>query len=118
MANLDMLLGNAGAETGVPFLVLATSDAALTIPDGVRFGFISCRSPATPYAVTLPLIAACLGPCALVFSIPDGAAFNVTLTAAGGDTVFGGGTLVVAGDNLVVLIGISGTTNWEGHVGT
>jgi ABC-type transport system involved in cytochrome c biogenesis permease component len=97
--------------------VLSTVDADLTIPDGIRFAFVSVRSSASAVTVTLPLIAACPG-AAILFSCPDGAANAVTITAAAGNTALTGASVSAAADNLIVLLAVPGTTDWQGHVGT
>jgi hypothetical protein len=103
--------------SGGPFAVLATANANLTIPNGVRFGFVSVRSDTAPVTVTLPLIQGSQA-CGLILSCPDGAANNVTINAAATNTIFTGAGATVAGDNLVVLVGVPGATDWQGHVGT
>ncbi len=113
-----MGISSGGGSGGGPFVVLGTIDTALTIPEGIRYAFVSCRSANTAYALTLPLIAGCLGGAAIVLSCPDGAANNVTVTAAAGNTVLTAATLVVSGDNLIALFATAGTTDWQGHVGT
>lgn len=113
----DLMGISGGAPGGPPFYVNAVANVAVTIPDGVRIGFLSVRSNTAPVTVTLPAIASSIS-CALVLSCPDGAANAVTVAARAGNTVLGGASASIAADNLVVLIGLPGTTNWEGHVGT
>jgi len=119
MADLGTLLGISGGGTGQggPFVVLATANANITIPDGVRIGFVSVRSNTGVVTVTLPSIAGSQA-CALVLSCPDGAANNVTIAPRAGNTVLTGGSATISGDNLVVLFAAPGTTDWQGHVGT
>ncbi len=113
-----MGISSGGGSGGGPFVVLGTIDAALTIPNGIRFAYVSVRSSNLPVIVTLPLIAGCLGGAAIVLSCPDGAGNNVTITAAAGNTALTGASITIAGDNLIVLLATAGTTDWQGHVGT
>lgn len=118
MPDLDTILGHASPSgQGGAFSVFSTANVDFTIPDRISIAFVSVRSNTAPVTIGLPTIQGSR-PMAAVLSCPDGAANNVTISPRGGNTVFGGGSATISGDNLVILIGIPGATDWEGHVGT
>ena len=115
--NLSDLIGITGGSQGGPLVVRGIANVDVTLPDGMLIGIISVRSDVALVTVTLPAIVSTQG-CGVVLSCPDGGANNVTIATPGADTIFGGAALTVAADNLIVLIAVPGTTDWEGHVGT